>query len=405
VRRGAVVAVLLLTSAAARAQTRLSLAPELALAAGYDDNLFLDPALSGNSSAAPRADAIVDIRPSLTARLVHAGHALVVDADYFERVTPSNGDLRDLWLRLAWSTPTWKRLRLTLASLYEHYEAARFRDNTFDAGGGEALLRLVLAQAWLEVGYRGDARGYSDPARNAQLDVEHWAVATAHVRLHRLLGIDAGYRFLHLSSNAPTAGLERHRADLLVALRPTAWLSASAGYAIWGQALPHGAAPLNANTPGGPRSDIGHGVSVAASARPRPWLEIFARYELLISTSDANTGRYRRDQVTGGVAVSWTFSRQSLPPTPPLLPTVRGREVTFRARARPGAAVAVIGDWSGWQPLPLAPAGGDRFESTFALAAGRHAFALSIDGVVSTPVAAAFVEDGFGGKNGVVDVP
>jgi hypothetical protein len=85
---------------------------------------------------------------------------------------------------------------------------------------------------------------------------------------------------------------------------------------------------------------------------------------------------------------------------------VRGGVVRFRARARPGAAVAVLGDWNGWQPIALAPAGDDRFEAALPLPPGRHAYALSIDGVVVTPPdAAGYVDDGFGGKNAIVDVP
>ncbi|HEX9105340.1 MAG TPA: hypothetical protein VF997_24185, partial [Polyangia bacterium] len=67
---------------AAQAQTRLSLAPELSVGAGYDDNLYLDPTLT--SAAPPRADAIIDVRPSLLASLVRRGHTLALDADYLE---------------------------------------------------------------------------------------------------------------------------------------------------------------------------------------------------------------------------------------------------------------------------------------------------------------------------------
>jgi hypothetical protein len=406
VRASVAAASLLVWAAAARAQTRLSLAPELSLAAGYDDNLFLDPALTGATGTTPRADAVFDIRPSLQARVAASGHLLTLDVDYGERVTTANGDLRDLWLRLGWSTPRWHRLRLSLAPSYEHYAAARFPDNTFDLAGGDASLRLVLTRAWFDAGYRILARLYSDVSRNHQLDVEHTALATAHVRLHRLLTADAAYRFVHLASNAPTAALDRHRAEVLLVVRPTSWLTASAGYAFWAQSLPRGAPPLNPTTPGGARSDLAHAVSASLSAHPLRWLDLFARYDLVVSTSDAVNGRYQRNQVIAGAVIGWSFSRESPPRPATLMPTVRGRVVTFRARARPGAAVGVVGDWNGWQPAPLAPVGGDLFEGSYELPSGRHAFALSIDGVVSVPrEAPAFVDDGFGGKNAAVDVP
>jgi hypothetical protein len=403
VRARAVVAAVVVVAATARADPRLSLAPALSVAAGYDDNLFLDPSLT--RATPPRADAVIDIRPSLLARLVAGGHALALDADYVERATPSNGELRDLWLRLDWSTPLWHRLRLVIGGLYEHYEATQFADNTFDLGGGEVAGRLVLERAWLEASVRVDGRAYSDLARNGQLDIETWATATAHLRLHRLLGGELSYRFLHVDSNAPTAALDRHRADLLLRLRPTAWLTAIAGYALWAQRLPHGAPPPAAGVPGDVRDDLVHAVGLSLTVRPRRWLELFARYDLIVSTSDASNGRYLLNQALAGVSVGWEFAHEPAPP-PPLLPSLRGRVVTFRARAQPGASVAVVGDWNGWLPAPLLPVGGDRFEGAYELPPGRHAFALSIDGVVTTPpVAPAFVDDGFGGKNAVVDVP
>jgi hypothetical protein len=387
----------------ARAQTRLTLAPDLAVGAGYDDNLFLDPTLT--SATPPRADAIIDIRPSLLARVVGRGHTLSLAADYLERVTPSNGDLRDLWMRLAWSSPIWRRLQLAVGGIYEHYEAAQFPDNTFDLGGGEASLRVVLATAWLQAGYRVDARAYPDPTRNGQLDVEQLASASAHVRLHPLVAVDGGYRFLHVASNEPTAVLDRHRADVGVTVRPVSWLTLTAGYGLWAQSLPNGGQMPRPMQAGGPRNDLAHQVTASIGVRPRRWIELFARYDLIYSTSDGANGRYQRNQLLAGVAVGWEFAHQPALPPPPLMPSVRGRDVTFRARARAGAQVGVVGDWNDWQPAPLASVGGDLYEGTYTLPPGRHAFALSVDGtVVAAPEAPAFVDDGFGGRNAVVDV-
>ncbi len=382
---------------------RLSLAPELSLAAGYDDNLFLDPSLTG--AAPPRADAVVDVRPSLSAALARAGHTLALDVDYLERITPSNGDIRDLGARLSWRTPTWHRLQLAVASVYEHYEADQFRDNTFDLAGGELALRVTLGRALAQASYRADARVYADPSRNGQIDVDQTAAATVRVRLHDTLALELGYRFLDVASNDPAAVLERHRGDVGFDWRPSRWFAWSAGYAFWVQTLPNGALPLSPSLPGGPRQDVAHAVAATVSVRPLRWLELFARYQFILSTSDQPNGRYQLDEIVAGVAAGWTFARERLPPSPPLVPVVRGREVTFRARARPGAHVGVVGDWNGWLPEPLLPVGGDRYEATLPLPPGRHAWALAIDGdVVTPPEASAFVSDGFGGRNAVVDV-
>jgi hypothetical protein len=341
------------------------------------------------------------------AALERRGQTLALEADYLERVTPSNGDLRQLMLRLQWRSPIWHRLRLSAAALYDHYEATRFADNTFDLGGGELAARLLLARAWLQAAYRFDARGYPDPSRNGQLDLEQQVAAAAGVRLHATLQLSGGYRFLDVASDEPTAALQRHRVEVGLAWGPASWLSASAGYALWVQTLPNGAPPLSPTMAGGARRDLAHAVSAEVRVHVRRWLDLFARYDFILSTSDQPNGRYQLDEVVGGIAVGWTFARAPAPPPPtPLLPAVRGGAVTFRARARPGASVEVVGDWSGWQPQPLAPIGGDRYEATVAVPSGRHAWTLRVDGVVVTPPeASGFVDDGFGGKNALVDVP
>jgi hypothetical protein len=342
------------------------------------------------------------VRPALTARLVTHDHALALSADYLERITPSNGDLRDLLLRLDWSSPAWHRLRLLANAFYEHYEATEFADNTFDLGGGEAALRLVTKSVYVQAGYRGDARAYSDSSRMGQLDTEQRAYGLVHARLHAVLTGELGYTYLHVASNEPTAALDRHLAELSLVLRPWAPLTVSATYGFQAQSLPDGAPqPM-----GGPRQDFAHRLLVLVSVRPLRWLELFARYDLIDSTSDQPTGVYRRNQLLGGVAVAWEFTHVRLPPPPPLRPTVKGNEVTFRARARPGAVVAVLGDWNGWSAAPLTSTGGDWYEATYTLPSGRHAWSLSVDGVTLTPPdAAAYADDGFGGRNAIVEVP
>jgi hypothetical protein len=381
----------------------MSLSPGLSVSGGYNDNLFLDPTLTG--AAPPHADAIIDVRPSLAASIVGHGHTLTLQADYLERITPSNGDIRDLLARLAWSSPAWHRLTVAVGAFYEHYQATEFPDNTFDLGGGDLAVHLSLSRARFEVAYRVDARNYSDPSRNGQLDLDQYAAANARVRLHATLGLDVGYRFLDVASNEPTAVLERHRGDIGLAWQPAPWFSANAGYSIWLQNLPSGAPPVSPVKPGGPRTDLAHAIDATVSFHVRRWLDLFARYDFILSTSDQPTGRYQLDQIVVGAAIVWKFEHEHASPPPPLLPSVNGHEVTFRARARPGAVVAVVGDWSGWQPLVLTSVGDDRYEGTYTLPSGRHVWSLRIDGSVVTPLEAhGFVDDGFGGRNAIVDV-
>ncbi len=91
---------------------------------------------------------------------------------------------------------------------------------------------------------------------------------------------------------------------------------------------------------------------------------------------------------------------------PPLVPARRGDSLVVQFRFRGVHAVAIAGDWSGWQTRSLRPVGGDLWEGTLALARGLYHFNLLVDGrdwVVPTGVAT--VPDGLGGMVGVLLVP
>lgn len=79
-------------------------------------------------------------------------------------------------------------------------------------------------------------------------------------------------------------------------------------------------------------------------------------------------------------------------------------ELRFRV-ARAGT-VALVGDWTGWQPVPLARGADGRWVIRVTLGPGVYRFNLVIDGdrwIVPEGVAA--VDDGFGGKTGLLVVP
>ena len=393
--------VVALVSASARADVEGRLVPELRLAVGYDDNLFLDPSLA--SGTPPRADAIFDIEPRLVGQLAAKRHLLTLQLDYLERLTPSTGDLRDLWLRLDWRSPSFARMQLVASGFYKHYEVSAYPDNAFELGGGELGLRVQAAERLrLEARYGLDARVYVDPSRLGQLDLSHHAFAFAALRLHRRVEGQLGYSYLHVDSSSATANLDRHRADLTLSVQPAAWLRLDASYGFAYQHLPSGAQELVAPAP---RDDLLHEVTAQLTARPLRWLELFERYDLLLSRSSASTGSWQRNQLVAGLQLFVDLEKRWSRP-PPLAPRLHDREVTFRYRGH-AQSVAVIGDWNGWNATaaPLSP-DGDRFAGTYTLPPGRHEYALSVDGaVVAPPDAQTYVSDGFGGRNGVVIVP
>lgn len=394
----------LVGSGTARADGSVSLVPELRLGAGYDDNLFLDASPQGVPSSQVRADAIFDVEPRVAARLSVNGHTLLLQADYLERITVANQDLRDLTLRLDYLAPRLGPLQLLAAAVYEHYAADLYPTDTFDLAGGELGARLFAgSRVRLETRYRVDARAYSNPARSGQLDLEQRAWTGLHARLHPVLDVEVGYAYLDLASSLAQATLDRHRVEAGVQLRPVDWLLLVVGYGFSRQALP---ATLLAGGAAGPRVDLWHSVDVELSARPLRWLEVYARYQLIDSSSTDPSGSWRRNQVLAGLVLFYDFQRQWIR-TPPQAPSVAPEGVTFRYRG-PATRVSVVGDWNGWDPLaaPLTPVGGGRFEGKLRVPSGRHEYALSVDGkTVSPPDAPGHTADGFGGENGVLQVP
>jgi hypothetical protein len=84
-----------------------------------------------------------------------------------------------------------------------------------------------------------------------------------------------------------------------------------------------------------------------------------------------------------------------------------GDGVLFRIQAPAAANVTVVGSFNGWKPgvTPLAKAGDGWWEARVALAPGSYEYAYVVDGEWRTPTEAiATVEDGFGGRNGVLEV-
>ncbi|HUF82390.1 MAG TPA: glycogen-binding domain-containing protein, partial [Burkholderiales bacterium] len=68
--------------------------------------------------------------------------------------------------------------------------------------------------------------------------------------------------------------------------------------------------------------------------------------------------------------------------------------------------VAVVGDWTGWQPVPLQRAADGRWVMRVTLSPGVYRFNVIADGTRWTvPADVAAVEDGFGSKTALLVVP
>lgn len=396
--------VLLALAGPARADTRLSIDPGLALGAGWDSNLYLDAHLTGTIQ--PVADGIVEIAPKLfaLADLPRAALSLAYDLD--ARVTFAHGAITDQAARLGLTVPL-APVKLGLAALGEAYQlacldgdAACHPEDSFLLGGGEGFAQVKAGRfAQIGLSYRGDARSYPD---RSQLDAEQRALVwleLAEPAPSRRWRIEVRALYLHVGSNAAAADLDRVRGELYAALQPFRIARVQIGYDFAWQQLPSPADGLGA------RTDLIHHGFAQVEVWLLPWLAAFARADLVLSTSDRSSGQYDRVLALTGLSARATFAH-TVTRRPPLAPDVTARAVRFRARFPGAAQVAVVGDWSGWQRQALAPLGDGRFEGALAVPPGRHRYALSVDGRVERPPdAPAYAPDGFGGIDGVIEVP
>lgn len=94
-------------------------------------------------------------------------------------------------------------------------------------------------------------------------------------------------------------------------------------------------------------------------------------------------------------------------PTAPRALYAVERGVTELRFAVPGASrVAVVGDWTRWQPVPLERAADGRWVMRVTLGQGAYRFNLIVDGTRWTvPAGVSAVDDGFGGKTALLVVP
>jgi len=78
--------------------------------------------------------------------------------------------------------------------------------------------------------------------------------------------------------------------------------------------------------------------------------------------------------------------------------------VRFALRAGDATRVELAGSFNGWTPAPLERRPDGTFETVLPLEKGRHEYAFRVDGTWQPdPAARAAVDDGFGGRNSVLE--
>jgi hypothetical protein len=397
----------------AAGEVRLTLVPALTLDAGWDSNLFLDARL--NNAPEPAADGVVHVAPRLTAGIAGERAQLLLDYDLSARLSFHYGAALDHLGRAALVVRA-APVAIELAAVGELYDlqcpapagpdAACHAEDSFLLGGGEVGLRVATppgrVSARIGALYRADVRAY--PLREGQTDVEQRA--TAFVDLTAPAGratLGGGMRasWLHADSSSPGANLDRLRGDLDLALF-TPRFAVRGGYGLAWQRLP---TPSDA---GPARVDLLHHGWLYLAVHLTSWLALFASGDALLSSSDRASGTWERLQVVGGIALRYPLELTLPRPPPPLTPAPPapgdGR-LRFRLDARAGAQVALLGEWNGWDPIPLTAVQPGRYQAAVALPPGRWRYGFTVDGQpVRAPDAEEYAPDGFGGTDGIVTV-
>ena len=112
----------------------------------------------------------------------------------------------------------------------------------------------------------------------------------------------------------------------------------------------------------------------------------------------------------GERAASDLFARAAEPAPAGIVPAAFGAErpgnpVRFVIRAEHASQVELAGDFNGWVPAPLVRRPDGFFEAVLPLPPGRYEYAFCVDGTWGPdPAAHRYVEDGFGGRNSVIEL-
>jgi 1,4-alpha-glucan branching enzyme len=90
------------------------------------------------------------------------------------------------------------------------------------------------------------------------------------------------------------------------------------------------------------------------------------------------------------------------------MPERHGAVIFFRIDAPGATRVALVGSFNKWDPAanPLTTRDGRLWETAVTPGPGRHSYCFLVDDrPVPPPLAPLYEDDGFGGRNGVLEVP
>jgi hypothetical protein len=403
----------------AAAEVRPDVTAEALVGGGVDTNIFLQVAASPDSPTWHPAGGLAfgRLAPSIIGTLTGQRLRLSLEVEADLRLAESSGLLAQEEGTLTLSALELGPASAFLAARVSRYDNSRYPSDRFLSLGGQTGATIRLGRAWRAAAhYRLDRREFGDPAT---VEVDHDWTHAAEARLDYLprqglvFGVAADY--LTLRSTAADPDLEGGRLDRvqleLSATVSTAGRLALLG-AVWG-GLQHYP---------GLDSDRQVGGTAAVLYRLFPGVSAIARYDLVVSrATDPDLSSYDRQvaligllgriaTARGGGATASLGAEPRPEPRGSQVPVIAGAEVRFRLRAPGAASVVVIGSWNDWEETAEQRLAATRepglWEGSVTTGPGQHRYRFLIDGrAVRPPDALRYRPDGFGGEDGVVDVP
>jgi hypothetical protein len=388
---------LLLIAFAARhrsvqANPGVSVAAELAVGTGHDDNIFLSSDI--NAGPLRLGGWLIEAAPALELALAAAGYRLELAYDGDYRAADSVGHLYFQQLGLSLSPPELGRLRYQLGVMVGRFDTSAFEADRFRFGAGEIALRFALADAFRLLGtYHLERR--SSPSSGDE-DTLH--LLDARLSYRPVSRLELAPRVSYLAIQAGDgADFRRLRAGLDVSVAWQRWTALARGWL----------GPLEAPS----ESAVYGGAQIEARFELRPDVDLHLSGEWGGVVSGDATGAYARRALIFGVVLHAATRPPIAPPVTrdELRPVVKVRQgVRFRFRAPRAASVILLGSWNDWA-TPGDRLGQTRepglWETWLSLPPGTYRYHFLVDGEpVRPPDASRYAPDGFGGEDGVVDV-
>lgn len=407
--------VLLIGAAPTLAREPWTLAPFLSVSGGHESNLLLDPAAA---AVVVPGGTFMDISPGLEAsnRFSRRLNLHLGTRGTAERFL--NETSRTLYGHVAWgdlfvSLSPRIRLRASLSGDY-------FNDTEQSAlrrwgGGGELGIDFQARRFRLEgfVGGRGVSYPRADALNNAgQLTSyreNRWNLGGAiWVAPVEQLVLRASLVTRSTNSIDPQYDGSALLGDMSLRWVPRRRLALDLHYGRQGRGFDHRISTLDDDSYSqwgvGMNYELSHGVSLAA------------RWSKGIYT-DPEGNEQDTDRVEVALRLGLSiFGARSVPVLPsdlefmneaPPGPTQSRKGIVFRVHAPKASQVGVTGDFEGWRAdgEALKPLGGGWWQLTLKIPPGHYQYLYLIDGQPLTPPESVIVvDDGFGGRNGLLEV-